>query len=91
MLPIELLAPAKNIDVARQAILHGADAVYIGGPGHGARAAASNSIADIAALVEFAHGFGVRVYVTLNTIIYDDELADVRSIVTALYLSLIHI
>ena len=85
MLPIELLAPAKNIDVARQAILHGADAVYIGGPGHGARAAASNSIADIAALVEFAHGFGVRVYVTLNTIIYDDELADVRSIVTALY------
>ena len=85
MLPIELLAPAKNIDVARQAILHGADAVYIGGPGHGARAAASNSIADIAALVEFAHGFGVRVYVTLNTIIFDDELDDVRRIVTGLY------
>jgi len=85
MLPIELLAPARNIDVARQAILHGADAVYIGGPSHGARAAASNSISDIAALVEFAHRFGVRVYVTLNTIIYDDELDAVRRIVVSLY------
>lgn len=85
MLPIELLAPARNIDVARQAILHGADAVYIGGPSHGARAAASNTIEDIAALVGFAHGFGVRVYVTLNTLVFDDELEAVRRTVSALY------
>ena len=72
---LELLAPAKDAGVARQAILHGADAVYIGGPTHGARAAAANSIADIRELAAFAHQYGARVYVTFNTIIYDSEIA----------------
>jgi len=82
---LELLAPARDVSIAREAILHGADAVYIGGPSHGARAAAANSVADIASLVRFAHVFGVRVYVTLNTIIYDSELETVRATVWELY------
>ena len=64
---IELLAPARTADIGREAILHGADAVYIGGPDFGARHNAGNSIADIAGLVEFAHRFHARIYVTLNT------------------------
>ena len=72
---VELLAPARDTEIARQAVLHGADAVYIGGPAFGARHAAGNSMADIGRLVEFAHGYHVRVYVTLNTILRDDELA----------------
>jgi len=77
--PLELLAPARDIDVARMALLHGADAVYMGGPSHGARAAASNSIEDIRAVAEMAHIYGARLYVTLNTIIYDDELKAVEN------------
>lgn len=76
--PLELLAPARDIEVARMALLHGADAVYMGGPSHGARAAASNSIADIRAVAEMAHIYGARLYVTINTIIYDDELQAVE-------------
>ena len=72
---LELLAPARDAEVGRQAVLHGADAVYIGGPTHGARAAAANSLADIAALCDFAHQYYARVYVTLNTLVYDSELA----------------
>lgn len=82
---LELLAPARTCEIGRQAILHGADAVYIGGPTHGARAAASNTVNDIASLCEFAHTFRARVYVTLNTIIFDHELDAVRRTVDALY------
>ena len=75
---IELLAPAKTAEIGRQAILHGADAVYIGGPAFGARDKAGNSLADIAALVEFAHRFHARIYVALNTILHDAELEPAR-------------
>ncbi len=71
---LELLAPAKTAEIGREAILHGADAVYIGGPAFGARVNAGNDMAEIAALVEFAHRFHARVYVTLNTILHDGEL-----------------
>lgn len=71
---IELLAPARNKETAFAAIEHGADAVYIGAENFGARAAAGNSTADIAMVVRYAHQFGVRVYVTLNTLLHDDEM-----------------
>ena len=80
MRKIELLAPARDAEIGRQAILHGADAVYIGGPAFGARVKAANPIAEIAALVEFAHRFHARVYVTLNTILRDDELEAARRV-----------
>ncbi len=82
---IELLAPAKNLECGIEAIRHGADAVYIGAPKYGARAAASNSLDDLRQLAEYAHLFGAKVYVTLNTIIYDDELDEVESLVWQLY------
>ena len=82
---IELLAPAKNLQTGITAINHGADAVYIGATQFGARQAAGNSVEDIAKLVEYAHIFGVKVYVTLNTIIYDEEIVEVEKLVTALY------
>ena len=83
--PIELLAPARNAATARAAILHGADAVYIGASHHGARAAAGNSVADIAATAELAHLYGARVYVTVNTLVYDNELAEVEQLAKELY------
>lgn len=83
--PLELLAPAGNVEIAREAILHGADAVYIGGPSHGARKNAGNSIEDIRDLVDFAHQFRAKVYVTVNTIVYDKELRDVERLITKLY------
>ena len=82
---LELLAPAANSETAIQAILHGADAVYIGPPSHGARKAASNSIADIERVVEFAHQFRAKVYATVNTIIYDDEIPKVEQLCRDLY------
>jgi len=82
---IELLAPAKNVETAREAILHGADAVYIGAPKFGARSAAGNSLEDLADLVQFAHPFGVRIYVTLNTLLYDEELPEVEKLVWDLW------
>lgn len=82
---IELLAPARNADIAIEAIKHGADAVYMGGPGFGARASAGNTIADIARVVDYAHRFNVGVYVTLNTIIYDGELCEVSQLINDLY------
>lgn len=82
---IELLAPARNIECGMEAILHGADAVYIGGPGHGARAAAGNSVDDIARLCDFAHTYGARIYVTLNTILYDSELTEAEQLVWQFY------
>ena len=82
---IELLSPAKNIDVGMAAINHGADAVYIGPSQFGARVAAGNSVEDIAKLVEYAHRYYARVYVTLNTILRDDELEQARRLVNDLY------
>lgn len=80
MRSLELLAPAKNLECGLAAIEHGADAVYIGAPRFGARAAAGNSVDDIAELCRYAHQFGAKVYVTVNTIIYDSELADTRQL-----------
>ena len=85
MRAIELLSPAKNADIGIEAIKHGADAVYIGPPSFGARAAAGNSIADITRLCDYAHLFNAKVYVTLNTIIYDEELVEVEKLIHALY------
>ena len=82
---LELLAPARDADIGIEAVNHGADAVYIGGPSFGARAAASNDIADIARLVEHAHRFNARVFVTLNTILADDELEPARQQIWQLY------
>lgn len=82
---IELLAPAKTAEIGREAILHGADAVYIGGPDFGARHHASNSVADIAELVRFAHRFHSRIFVTLNTILHEAELEPARRLVHELY------
>ena len=82
---LELLAPARDASVGRIAILAGADAVYIGAPAFGARAAATNSVADIASLVEFAHRYRAKVYVTMNTILYDNELDRARDMVWELY------
>lgn len=78
MTSLELLAPAKNLACGIAAIDHGADAVYIGAPRFGARAAAGNSIDDIRQLCSYAHLYGAKVYVTLNTIVYDDEIDSVR-------------
>lgn len=82
---IELLAPAKNLECGMAAIDHGADAVYIGAPKFGARAAAVNSLEDIAALVEYAHLYNVRIYVTVNTILKDEELKETEEMIRALY------
>lgn len=82
---IELLAPAADKYVARAAILHGADAVYIGASSHGARKRASNSIEDIKEVVDFAHFFRARVYVTVNTLVYDSEIGEVETLITELY------
>ena len=80
MISLELLAPAKNLACGIAAIDHGADAVYIGASRFGARSAAGNSIDDIRQLCEYAHPFGVKVYVTVNTILYDDELDATRKL-----------
>lgn len=85
MREIELLAPAANVDVAIQAILHGADAVYMGGPDFGARKMAGNSIENIRRVVDFAHTFRAKVYVTFNTIIYDHELSKAERMIAELY------
>jgi 23S rRNA 5-hydroxycytidine C2501 synthase len=82
---IELLAPAKNVACAREAILHGADAVYIGAPKFGARSAAGNSLEDLAELVAFAHLYRVRIYVTVNVILYDEELQEFESLIWELW------
>ena len=82
---IELLAPARDLACGMAAVDHGADAVYIGAPRFGARSAAGNSLEDIRQLVEYAHSFNVRIYVTVNTILYDDELSEAERLVWALY------
>ncbi|WP_221659614.1 peptidase U32 family protein [Bacteroides salyersiae] len=82
---IELLAPAKNLECGIEAINHGADAVYIGAPKFGARAAAVNSLEDIAALVEYAHLYNARIYVTVNTILKEEELKETEEMIRELY------
>ncbi len=82
---IELLAPAKNLECGIAAIDHGADAVYIGAPRFGARAAAGNSLEDIAALVQHAHLYRARIYVTLNTILKEEELPETEKLIWELY------
>ncbi len=81
---IELLAPARDLETGRVAVDSGADAVYIGGPGFGARHAAGNSLEDVAELVRYARPFGVRVYATLNTLLFDDELEEARRVAQGL-------
>ena len=78
---LELLSPAKNADIGIEAVNHGADAVYIGGPSFGARANACNEVADIERLARHAHRYGARVFVTLNTILRDDELEPARRMI----------
>ena len=85
MRSLELLAPAKNLECGIAAVNHGADAVYIGAPRFGARAAAGNSVDDIRALCQYAHQFSARVYVTVNTIIYDDEIPSIQQLIQQLY------
>jgi putative protease len=79
------LAPAKNAETGIEAINHGADAVYIGAPKFGARAAAGNSVEDLRHLAEYAHLFHAKVYVALNTILYDSELQEVEKLIWDLY------
>ena len=83
MTGLELLAPARNADIGIAAINCGADAVYIAGPEFGARQAAGNSLDDIRRLCLYAHRFGARVFITLNTIIYENELARARRLAEA--------
>ncbi|MDX5373109.1 MAG: U32 family peptidase [Pseudomonadaceae bacterium] len=82
---LELLSPARDASIAREAILHGADAVYIGGPSFGARHNACNEVSEIAELVKFARRYHARVFTTLNTIFHDDELEQVRTLIHQLY------
>jgi collagenase-like PrtC family protease len=82
---LELLAPARTVAIGREAVLHGADAVYIGGPAFGARHNAGNTVREIAELVAFAHRFRVRIYATLNTILHDNELEPARRLIHELY------
>ncbi|SHJ60242.1 peptidase U32 family protein [Bacteroides stercorirosoris] len=82
---IELLAPAKNLECGIEAVNHGADAVYIGAPRFGARAAAGNSLEDITALVAHAHLYNARIYVTVNTILKEEELEETEAMIWDLY------
>ena len=80
MKSIELLAPARDFVAAKAAIDYGADALYIGAGNFGARAAATNSTIDIRRVIDYAHRFGVRVYVTMNTLLYDSELSEAERV-----------
>ena len=84
MIALELLAPARTAETGIAAIDCGADAVYIAGPAFGARQAAGNTLEDIGRLCSYAHRFGVRIYATVNTIVYEEELAEARALVKAL-------
>lgn len=85
MKKIELLSPAKNIETAICAIDYGADAIYIGANSFGARVNAANSVSDIAKVVEYAHKFNVKVYVTINTILTNDEIIEAQKLINNLY------
>jgi putative protease len=82
---LELLAPAKNADIGIEAVRHGADAVYIGGPAFGARVGAGNTVQDIERLTAFAHRFQAKVFITLNTIFRDDEIEEARRLAWQMY------
>lgn len=82
---IELLIPAKDLVTGQAAINHGADALYLGASRFGARQAAGNPLSDIEQLVRYAHLYGSKVYVTINTVLYDDEMEDVRKMIGQLY------
>lgn len=82
---LELLSPAKNLEFGREAVNHGADALYIGAPAFGARQAATNTIEDIEALVKYAHLYGSKVFATVNTLLFDNELADAERMIHQLY------
>ena len=82
---LELLSPAKNLEQGMAAISHGADAVYIGAPSFGARQAAGNSIEDIETLVRYAHIYGSKVFATVNTLLFDDELKAAEEMMWKLY------
>jgi len=82
---LELLSPARNANIGIEAINHGADAVYIGGPGFGARATAGNDIREIERLCSHAHRFNSRIFITLNTILRDDELDGARQMAWDVY------
>ena len=78
MRALELLAPARTADIGVAAVDCGADAVYIAGPAFGARQAAGNPVADIRRLCDYAHRFGARIYVTFNTLVYEEEIPQAR-------------
>ena len=82
---LELLSPAKNLEFGREAINHGADALYIGAPAFGARAAATNTLEDIEALVKYAHLYGCKVFATVNTLLFDNELEPAVKMIRQLY------
>lgn len=82
---LELLAPAKNLEFGREAVNHGADALYIGAPAFGARSAATNSIEDVEALVRYAHLYGCKVFTTVNTLLFDDEVEPAVKMIRRLY------
>jgi putative protease len=82
---LELLSPARDVGIAREAILHGADAIYIGGPSFGARHNACNEVSEIDELVKFARRYHARVFTTINTILHDDELEPARKLIHQLY------
>jgi putative protease len=82
---LELLAPAKNADIGIEAVRHGADAVYIGGPAFGARVGAGNTVQDIERLTAFAHRFHAKIFITLNPIFRDDEIEEARRLAWQMY------
>ncbi|MCU4165646.1 peptidase U32 family protein [Carboxylicivirga caseinilyticus] len=82
---IELLSPAKNLECGITAINNGADAVYIGGPGFGARKQAGNSLEDIAQLIEYAHLFNVKIYMAINTVLNDNEIEAANKLIHSAY------
>ena len=86
MISLELLCPAKDYETGVAAINHGADAVYIGASHFGAREDAGNSLVDIEKLVKYAHPFNVRVYVTINTIVFENEIEQVKKLIEELCL-----
>ncbi|WP_461642317.1 peptidase U32 family protein [Labilibaculum euxinus] len=85
MKQIELLAPAKNLETGMAAINYGADAIYIGAPKFGARSAAGNTLEDIGELIKYAHKYWAKVFITMNTILYDHELKEAEELIHQLY------
>ncbi len=85
MKQIELLAPAKNLETGMAAINYGADAIYIGAPKFGARSAAGNTLEDIGKLIKYAHKYWAKVFITMNTILYDHELKEAEELIHQLY------